>query len=450
MEKVRDVLHNKRKWVLLILIMSVSVLFIGFSLANNAYVVKVDGKTIGIVKNKEVVESILQDIKTDMEKSIQKEVVIPQEITVEEIPNSKKDDISSEDEIKEEINKSIEINVEAYALNVDGEDLIYLDSEQAVNDVLNQLKEKYAVDEEKAEVKEIRFVEAVKVKTSTAPPSIIKDEEEAFEYIVLGSDEAKTYVVENGDTVWGIARKHDLTTEEMEKANPDVDLNKIKIGQELTVIAPEPFINVKTIEAITYEESIPYQIQYESSDGMYKGDSKIEVKGSEGKKKIYAELVKINGIENNKKINKEEVLKEPETRIVIRGTKERPKTMASGSFLMPARGRRTSSFGSRWGRQHGAIDVAMPTGTPIKAADGGKVTFAGTKGSYGRLVIVSHENGYETRYAHNSSLLVKQGQRVYKGQVIAKSGNTGRSTGPHMHFEVRKNGVPVNPLNYVR
>jgi murein DD-endopeptidase MepM/ murein hydrolase activator NlpD len=450
MKKLRDLLHKKRKLTLFLSIIAVSVLFVGFSLANDAFVAKFDGETIGIVKDKEVVESILQDIIMDMEKRLQKKVVISQEITFEELSSSKKSDISSETEIEERINEIIEVNVEAYAINADGNNLAYIDTEQAAKDVLRQLKEKYIVDVEKTEVKKVGFVEAVKIEKSTAPPSLIKEKEEALDYIMLGTDKERIYIVESGDTVWDISKEYGLTEEEMRKANPNVDLNRIKIGQELIVIAPEPLINVKTIETIKYEESIPYPTQYENSDVMYKDESKIKVHGSEGKKIVDAELEKINGIQTNKEIIKEEVLIEPEKRIVVRGTKERPKTMATRSFLMPARGRLTSSFGSRWGRQHEAIDVAMPTGTLIKAADAGTVTFAGTKGSYGKLVIISHENGYETRYAHNSSLLVKQGQKVYKSQTIAKSGNTGKSTGPHMHFEGRKNGVAVNPLNYVR
>lgn len=99
---------------------------------------------------------------------------------------------------------------------------------------------------------------------------------------------------------------------------------------------------------------------------------------------------------------------------------------------------------------HYGIDIAAPAGTAIKAADGGKVTYAGWKGSYGYLVEIDHENGYVTRYAHCSKIEVKVGSRVYKGQIIARVGSTGRSTGSHLHFEVLKNGVHVNPYGYVK
>ena len=99
---------------------------------------------------------------------------------------------------------------------------------------------------------------------------------------------------------------------------------------------------------------------------------------------------------------------------------------------------------------HRGLDIAARTGTPIKAADGGKVIFAGRKGAYGNLVEIDHGNGYVTRYGHCSTINVKVGERVYKGQVVAKVGNTGRSTGSHLHFEVLKNGRNQNPAGYVR
>lgn len=119
------------------------------------------------------------------------------------------------------------------------------------------------------------------------------------------------------------------------------------------------------------------------------------------------------------------------------------------SFVRPTSGVVTSRFGARWGRTHTGIDIGAPTGTPIKAAAGGTVIFSGWKGTLGKLVVVSHGNGVQTYYAHCSSLLVSSGQTVSAGQLIAKMGNTGRSTGPHLHFEIRLNGYAINPQSYI-
>jgi murein DD-endopeptidase MepM/ murein hydrolase activator NlpD len=149
-------------------------------------------------------------------------------------------------------------------------------------------------------------------------------------------------------------------------------------------------------------------------------------------------------------IIEEEVLEAPKIEVTLKGTKERPRTVATGVLGRPSRGSVSSRFGSRWSSQHTGIDIAAPTGTPNKAADGGIVIFAGWSGNNGKLVIIDHENGFTTYYAHNNTIKVKKGQRVAKGDVIGTVGSTGRTTGPHLHFEVRKNGVPVDPLKYIQ
>ena len=119
------------------------------------------------------------------------------------------------------------------------------------------------------------------------------------------------------------------------------------------------------------------------------------------------------------------------------------------SLIKPISGVLTSRYGYRWGSTHTGIDIGASTGTSIKAAASGTVTFSGWKGSLGLLVVISHGNGVQTYYGHCSKLLVKAGTKVSQGQVIAKVGSTGRSTGPHLHFEIRVNGSSVNPLSYV-
>ncbi|MGQ9657024.1 MAG: murein hydrolase activator EnvC family protein [Fimbriimonadales bacterium] len=126
----------------------------------------------------------------------------------------------------------------------------------------------------------------------------------------------------------------------------------------------------------------------------------------------------------------------------------------SGRFVRPVEGQLTSGFGMRVHpifkvrKMHTGIDIAAPAGTPIRAADGGVVVEAGYIRGYGYTVIIDHGGGVATLYAHSSALLVAAGQEVTRGQIIARVGSTGYSTGPHLHFEVRVNGEPVNPLSY--
>ena len=123
--------------------------------------------------------------------------------------------------------------------------------------------------------------------------------------------------------------------------------------------------------------------------------------------------------------------------------------VGTGIFIKPLDGTFTSGYGQRWGRLHGGIDIANEIGTPIMAADDATVIFTGNCGTYGLLVKLDHKNGYITYYAHCSEIKVSVGDLVKKGDVIALVGNTGNSTGPHCHFEIRYDNVPKNPLEFI-
>lgn len=110
----------------------------------------------------------------------------------------------------------------------------------------------------------------------------------------------------------------------------------------------------------------------------------------------------------------------------------------------------TSGFGPRWGRMHNGTDFAAPHGTPIRSTADGVVTYVGWQSAYGRLIKIKHDFGIETRYAHLSKFRVKKGQRVSRGQHIGDMGNTGRSTGTHLHYEIRVGGKPINPMKYIK
>jgi murein DD-endopeptidase MepM/ murein hydrolase activator NlpD len=118
-------------------------------------------------------------------------------------------------------------------------------------------------------------------------------------------------------------------------------------------------------------------------------------------------------------------------------------------FIWPVSGPITSPFGMRWGTLHPGIDIGVPSGTPVHAAAGGKVVWCGWMSGYGNLVMIDHGGGYATAYGHNTRVAVSCGEEVAQGQVISYSGCTGFCTGPHVHFEVRVNGTPVDPLTYL-
>lgn len=130
---------------------------------------------------------------------------------------------------------------------------------------------------------------------------------------------------------------------------------------------------------------------------------------------------------------------------------ETEEIMSSGEFAwpVPASKRVSSPFGSRWGRHHDGIDIAAREGASIVAASDGVVVYSGSQiGGYGNITVLAHRDGFFTVYAHAQKNYTKKGERVHRGQVIAKVGQTGRSTGPHLHFEIRHDSKPINPKSF--
>lgn len=298
------------------------------------------------------------------------------------------------------------------------------------------------------------FLESLSVSRQYTPTADIMELSDMTSILTANSMEQVDYTVQAGETFSGIAASLGMTMKELEKLNPEVNINRLQIGQVLTVSQAVPFLSVRTIDNLTYEGDVEFEVEKVPDNSMYEGDSKILTPGVAGRAIYNADVTYLNGTEQERVINSMEVLTEPVTQVVAVGTKERPRTMATGSFQWPLRGSLTSGYGTRYifGSYsfHGGIDIAAPYGTTIAAADGGKVIHASNDGTgFGLYVVVDHENGLKSYYCHCSSLLVRVGDRVYKGQSIARVGSTGNSTGNHCHFQVKKNDVTVSPWNYL-
>ena len=262
-----------------------------------------------------------------------------------------------------------------------------------------------------------------------------------------------TYEVQSGDTFMALAFDNDMTMAEMEALNPGIDINKLYIGQILNIKEEIPFLGVETVDSLTYTEAIECPVREVEDDSMYQGESKVLDAGVPGEALVTADVTYVNGVERERNVTSTTTIREATEKVIAVGTKERPTWYPTGNYIWPVYGTITSRFGYRYifgsYSYHSGLDIAVPYGTNVKASDGGTVTFAGYKGSYGYLVIIDHGNGEQTYYGHNSSLLVSAGDKVYQGQTIAKAGSTGRSTGNHCHFEIRINGTAVNPAAYL-
>lgn len=210
-------------------------------------------------------------------------------------------------------------------------------------------------------------------------------------------------------------------------------------------------LDIKTTAVVETKESIPYETVTEKTSMQYVGYSSVVTSGVKGVLAKRQKNVYVNGVEVSSKELASEVVSEPVDEVVLIGTKQFSSSTAKnlGFYFPLPKGTyvQTSYYGD--GRGHKGLDFGADRGTSIFSVKSGTVTFSGSNGNYGLCIIVDHGNGLKTLYAHCDKLLVGKGEKVSAGQVIGKVGNTGRSTGNHLHFEVIINGSNVNPAPYL-
>ena len=299
-------------------------------------------------------------------------------------------------------------------------------------------------------LKGMAFGEKVEISEAYVSKKLITAPEEAAAQITKESEKNEIYVVKSGDTLSTIANGHGLYVKDVLALNSGLtERTTINIGDEIIITVPQPELTIMTVEQSTYEEEYFAEVEYVYNDNWYTTKSVTLQEQEPGYHEVTALITKRNGTEESREMIDEVILKEPVKKIVEIGTQTPP------TYIKPlSGGRQTSGFGRRKAptkgasTNHRAIDWATPTGTAIWASSGGTVSVAGWQSGYGYVVYINHPDGNQTRYGHLSKILVSTGQKVKQGQKIALSGNTGRSTGPHLHFELRVNGTPVNPYNY--
>ena len=302
-------------------------------------------------------------------------------------------------------------------------------------------------------VRNIDFDETIEVVQAYVDGDKISTLEDAIEAVTKTSEKSKIYEVVAGDTLGGIAQKNDMSIAEIISLNstriPD-EKAMLRVGDELTISSPEPELSVVRTERRYYEENYDADVIYIDNDEWYTNHTEIRQQPVTGYRKVVADVTYRNAELVNTEILHEDIAVTAVAKIVERGTKIPP------TYVYPVWGRISSGFGKRKAPKRGAstyhkgVDFAVPIGTAVMASCGGTVTRAGWGSGYGYCVYIQHPDGRSTRYGHLSKVLVKAGQTVSQGQKIALSGNTGVSTGPHLHFEILVGGGQVNPLKYLQ
>lgn len=385
-----------------------------------------------------------------------------------------------------------------YTLSVDGAVVGAAEDADTISQALTLVKEHYTT----PETRSIRFDSQVNLRYQYLPAETgSSTAEELAAALLAESPRTFAYTTQEGDTLEGLTELFSMTPERLQELNPDQDLEPkepegtsgtesdtetdaapvqtaadlrqdeseaegeengqavpetrtpLEPGLELTIEQSCPLLVVSTVEEQTLtRETIP-EIQTQPDDTMFVGEERIIQEGEAGEETVLARVVKRCGLPVASADLSAVTVTESTPLIVGAGTQPMPELADGCLFLWPVRGPITSDYGYRFifgeNNFHRGIDIAAAQGTAINAADAGTVIWAGPKGTYGNLVILAHSNGFYTYYGHCSKLLVTLGEEVTQGQPIAAVGSTGRSTGPHCHFEVRYQGSPIDPLLYL-
>ncbi|MCM1189694.1 MAG: M23 family metallopeptidase [bacterium] len=295
------------------------------------------------------------------------------------------------------------------------------------------------------------FAEKIEVVEAYLPASRLSTLQEAIDLVVMEQETPGIYEVVQGDTLSEIAIKVNIPMDKIIEMNDSLEdeTTTLRVGQQLVITVPEPELSVTRVERNYYDEYYDEEVIVIDVDTWFTTQTEVVEKPSAGFRRVVADVSYLNDKEVSRVILKEEIVQEAKPKIIKRGTKIPP------TYIKPiSGGRLTSAFGPRKAPKKGAstnhkgVDWATATGTAVKASSGGTVVKAGWVSGYGYAVYIDHPDGRQTRYGHLSRVLVSVGQKVKQGDRIALSGNTGNSTGPHLHFEMRINGVAVNPFTH--
>jgi len=252
--------------------------------------------------------------------------------------------------------------------------------------------------------------------------------------LLISASQSVEYTVQRGDSLWSIATAFGVSVDAIAQANAIPDPSKIKIGDKLTIPLG---VGGVAVSRLFLEHKVA------------RGDTLWGIGQAYGVS-VNSIAAANPGVKANS-LRVGDIIKVP-----LSGSSSSMRSSAGPKYIWPVSGGRlTSEYGWRTdpftGQKafHGGVDLGLPEGTPIYASGDGVVIEAGLKGGFGRAVVIQHDDGLVTLYAHASKVLVTVGTRVKQGQLIARVGSTGRATGPHLHFEVRKGEATIDPMSLI-
>lgn len=448
------------------------------------YKVYLDGKSLGRVNSKEKLSNLINDESKDLKEQYNvNNVYEPSGLSLEKeytyITN-----IKTEQDIYNKIKDKAPFTIRGYKIeiiypeeqiNVDGE--IIKNKKPLTLNVLNkedfeeafmkvvkifsgeEYYENYLNDiklndgELGEQIESVYFEETIKIKQAklSVNEEILTNENDISRYLLFGTLEKQgSYLVKEDDTVETVSVKHNLNTEELLIANPELKNENVLLsnGQKLNVGLIKPVVTIVKEQHEVTEVDVPFKTEYVDDKTKFIGHESVQTEGSKGKSRVTTKVLYRNGDINDLVNIKEDQITPPVNKVIRRGTKgiqtnyTYTNMQGTGDWSWPTISPSiiTSRFGYRWGRNHNGIDISgTGSGSPIFAAQGGTIITNEYHNSWGYYTVIDHHNGFYTLYAHLIKLgNHRVGTKVSKEQVIGYMGNTGYSTGTHLHFELRR------------
>lgn len=443
-------------------IVLISSLYLNLHFNNYVYVVIMDNQEVGIVEEAKDIEVFISELTArcgdlyGLKMEPAEEILLVKEFR----PGSK----PAFEDVEFKLREHITFLSDAYMINSNGVPLIAISDEKALEQILDEVKASYNRSSYGVKVLSTQIIEDLSVEPCQVDPALVHNPEDAAAKLVQSNgiypeDGQNAFNINNHEGV-ALANRQDFNyngfADDMFLAYlSPLDLNFDSKGIESGSLG----ISVQTLEEVTVQEVIPFETEYVYDEEMWIVQKEILTEGIEGQKEIIYYITRENGAEVKRSKVDERVITEPVTQVEARGTAQVP-SMGSGQFIWPVEDGGGVTPGRGFSDWHTGIDIHAPMETNILAADSGVVWFSGYGGTQGNYLIIYH-GFFWTLYLHNSANLVTEGTMVEQGDIIATLGSTGRSTGPHLHFEVRLDDgsgewltyyqhKPIDPLKFYK
>ncbi|MCQ2978748.1 MAG: peptidoglycan DD-metalloendopeptidase family protein [Clostridia bacterium] len=462
---IKEINGKKTLTGFVITICALALVFLGYKLNRKMLVLSIGDTNIGIVESKKVLSEYENKLRKEIAEEINVlDVEFKEEVTIEKIKFDKTK-LSSEEKVITGLRNNLTYRIKGYTLLVNNNEVAIFENADQFNAVLNTVRnnvyndnEKFDFVNDKASMDKYfygdisigyKFVEKTELTTND---KIVKKLEE--------KQEQKTYKVKSGDSLTTIADDYDMTLDELLLANRGFSSNQVlRQGQEINLVLPMARLAVIKYSEQTYEALVEPVVEKIINNDQYEDYQSVIEEGADGKKRVTVRIQTVDDTEIAKEIISEEVIEESKTKVIEVGAKKLPNKPMKGLFQRATNYKIISEEfgGDRGSYYHKGIDYANDEGTEIYASYVGTVKFVGYGthdngySGYGNVVVIKHSSGYETLYGHCLGFAegLEVGDKVDANTLIAYMGNTGDSFGNHLHFELRKDGVAIDPDDYI-